>query len=146
MWLHLLTCIEYPLNTHLLTLKLFFFYFLLGAKDSQMGGIIFIFQMLTVGSGSISLCLAMMSTQEKNKLWFLPSGTTLNREEHSPQVRSVLRGQQCLCHLHSCNPSTSLQPSTDWDPCMITEGLEASLPLNSELPSSVWCLLEDVQI
>lgn len=72
MWIHLLTCIDYSLDTHSLPSKLFLT-ILLGAKDSTGGKYNSCFQMLPAGSGSIALCLGFVSTQEKYELWYLPS-------------------------------------------------------------------------
>lgn len=139
MWIHLLTCIEYSVDTHSLPSKLIS-YILLGAKDSQTEGIVLAFQVLSVGSGSIALCLAFVSTQEKHKLWFLPSACIKSKGTESLSWKgswrtavsmwfSILYPQQLLPAQHRLRP--------------IRDRWGALCQSSTQLRASLQCLVSD---
>lgn len=75
----------------------------LGAKETQMEGIILVFQVLTIGSDAIQL----LWTHEGS----VSCGSCPQSEEHSPWGGRVSRRQHCPCLIYSWFPAPASCPA-----------------------------------
>lgn len=112
----------------------------LGAKEMQMEGIILVFWVFTVGSDAIQL----LWTHEGSVscVWFLPSAWGAQSLRWKGLQMTAVSMPYLLLISSTCLLPSTVGPQT-WS---LTGLLWTSPSLNAELPSSVWCLLEVVEI